>query len=227
MTEEIKDQETTEAAAEETAAPAKKKKSPKRWQIVLIVVVAVIAVGGIGFGVWHNQPSFCNAMCHTPMDNFVESYSNNSSTLAYAHGHVDGSNTTAASTLKDGVSDSSLNCLSCHTPKLDEQVTEGIAWISGNYSVDTDGNPVISNPSYVANKEFCTTCHDYEKVIAATEHYWGDDEPANPHASHQGELDCSSCHNVHGTSTLMCTSCHNFTTPDGWQTVAQIGRAHV
>jgi nitrate reductase NapE component len=221
MTEEIKDQETTEASSENAAAPSPKKKGLKRWQIVVIVIVAVILVGGIGFGVWHEQPSFCNAICHTPMDNFVEGYYNDDSTLAYKHGHANGSNTTAASTLKAGVKDSSMTCLSCHTPKMDEQLTEGIAWLGGNYTVDQSGSPVISNPSYSADKEFCTTCHDYEKVIAATEHYWGEDEPANPHASHQGEQDCSTCHSVHGTSTLMCSSCHNFTIPEGWQSVGQ------
>lgn len=222
MSEEIKDQQVEETA-QETAAP--KKSGPKRWQMTVGIIVAVIIVAGIGFGVWHEQPSFCNAVCHTPMDKFVDGYYNDDTTLAYQHGHVDGSNTAAASTLKEGVKNSSMTCLTCHTPKMDEQMTEAISWVGGNYTVDQDGAPVISEPSYVANKEFCTQCHDYEKVIAATEHYWGEDEPANPHASHQGEQACSNCHSVHGTSTLMCSSCHNFEIPEGWQSVGQAQEA--
>ena len=27
-----------------------------------------------GFWVWHEQPSFCAAICHTPMDEYLETY---------------------------------------------------------------------------------------------------------------------------------------------------------
>lgn len=226
MSEEIKDQQPEEAAehgADETsfADKVKAKLNGRRWPVVVGIIVVVVVVAGAGFGVWHSQPSFCSAICHTPMDKYVNGYYNDETALAYQHGHVDGSNTLAASTLKEGVSDSSIACLDCHQPKMDEQLTEAIAWVGGDYTVDQDGGPVLATPHYQATKEFCTQCHDYEKVVAATEHYWGEDEPANPHASHQGEQDCSSCHNVHGTSTLMCSSCHNFAVPEGWQTVSE------
>ena len=196
----------------------------RAWATVGVVVI-VLVVAGVGFGIWHNQPGFCATLCHSPMSTYVDGYNSDSSTLAYQHGHVvksgDGANEKAAATLKDGVSDSSMNCLSCHVPKVGEQIAEAGMWLDGDYTVDQDGKLVLSDPAYKANKEFCTTCHDYEKVIAATDHYWGEDEEANPHASHQGDLDCSNCHNVHGTSTLMCSSCHNFDVPQEWQTVAQ------
>ena len=51
----------------QTAEPAAQKKK-KKWPIVVGVVVAVLVVAGAGFWVWHEQPSFCNAICHTPMD---------------------------------------------------------------------------------------------------------------------------------------------------------------
>ena len=44
------------------------KKRPKRGWIVAGAVAAVIVVAGAGFWVWHEQPSFCNAICHSPMD---------------------------------------------------------------------------------------------------------------------------------------------------------------
>ena len=196
----------------------------RAWATVGVIVI-VLVVAGAGFGIWHNQPGFCGTLCHSPMSTYVDGYNSDPSTLAYQHGHVvksgDGANEKAAATLKDGISDSSMNCLTCHVPKIGEQIAEAGMWLDGNYTVDQDGKLVLSDPAYKANKEFCTKCHDYEKVIASTEHYWGDDEAANPHASHQGDLDCSSCHNVHGTSTLMCSSCHNFDVPEGWQTVGQ------
>ena len=49
----------------QTAEPAAQKKK-KKWPIVVGVVVAVLVVAGAGFWVWHEQPSFCNAICHTP-----------------------------------------------------------------------------------------------------------------------------------------------------------------
>ena len=58
----------------QTAEPAAQKKK-KKWPIVVGVVVAVLVVAGAGFWVWHEQPSFCNAICHSPMDKYVETYS--------------------------------------------------------------------------------------------------------------------------------------------------------
>ena len=49
-------------------APSKKRKTDRRWPIVAAVVAVVVAVASGGFWVWHEQPSFCNAICHTPMD---------------------------------------------------------------------------------------------------------------------------------------------------------------
>ena len=57
----------------QTAEPAAQKKK-KKWPIVVGVVVAVLVVAGAGFWVWHEQPSFCNAICHSPMDKYVETY---------------------------------------------------------------------------------------------------------------------------------------------------------
>ena len=40
----------------------------RKWPITVAVLAVVAAVAGGGFWVWHEQPSFCNAICHTPMD---------------------------------------------------------------------------------------------------------------------------------------------------------------
>ena len=57
----------------QTAEPAAQKKK-KKWPIVVGVVVAVLVVAGAGFWVWHEQPSFCNAICHDPMDPYLPTF---------------------------------------------------------------------------------------------------------------------------------------------------------
>ena len=51
--------------ANDGAAPKRKR---KKWPITVGVIAVVLVVAGAGFWVWHEQPSFCNAICHTPMD---------------------------------------------------------------------------------------------------------------------------------------------------------------
>ena len=53
--------------------PSSKRKVKRGW-IVAAVVAAVIVVAGVGFWVWHETPGFCNSICHSPMDSYVESY---------------------------------------------------------------------------------------------------------------------------------------------------------
>ena len=59
-------------SASVAAKPAAKR--PRRGAIVGGVIAAVVVVAGIGAFVWHEQPSFCNAICHTPMDGYLETY---------------------------------------------------------------------------------------------------------------------------------------------------------
>ena len=57
-----------------TAEPAPKKGGAKRGRIVAAVVVAVIIVAGCGMLAWHNSPSFCGTVCHTPMSKYVADF---------------------------------------------------------------------------------------------------------------------------------------------------------
>ena len=51
----------------------------------------------------------------------------------------------------------------------------------------------------------CTDCHgSYAELAAKTP--W---EP-NPHQSHMGEVECSTCHNIHTPSVSFCDQCHAF-----------------
>lgn len=66
-------------------------------------------------------------------------------------------------------------------------------------------------PPQVPAMTVCTGCHgSYQQIAAKT----ASDQP-NPHASHQGDIPCASCHHVHKASVTFCDQCHAFgmTTP--------------
>lgn len=191
---------------EDAGSAAAKGKGRRRWPIVVGVVAVVLVCAGIGFNAWHNQPSFCNAICHTPMDYYVDGY--------YA-----GAETGRAS-LAAAHEDAGVTCLQCHEATLEAQVNEGAAWISGAYSVNADGS--LQAQLITADKKQCTGagCHEWQDVVAATEN-WGGQAGVNPHASHQGEaIDCSNCHSVHGESNMYCNACHSYDVPAGWASPA-------
>ena len=79
--------------------------------IALGVAAAVVVAAGAGFWVWHEQPSFCNAICHTPMDPYVEDYYADDATLLAASHRV-----------------ADVSCLDCHVPTLSEQLAEGVIY---------------------------------------------------------------------------------------------------
>ena len=101
---------------------ASAKRGRKRWPIVVGVVAVAIVAAGAGFAVWHEQPGFCNAICHNPMDNYVEGYYGDETLMVNSHARED------------------VTCLECHEPKMDEQIAEGLAWASGNFATDDAGN---------------------------------------------------------------------------------------
>ena len=180
-------------------APSPKRPVQKKW-IVLGVVAAVIVVAGAGFWAWHNTPGFCNAICHSPMDAYVETYdSNDPGMLVTQHKEAGDS------------------CLDCHEAELTTQVSEVMAWVSDSYPMDGD---MLATDKEFANEEFCARpeCHDMNEVVANT---WGfcDNEPdENPHSSHQDlALECGDCHKVHEKSTLVCNDCHDMNVPEGWE----------
>ena len=181
----------------------KPSKNKKKKFVTLGVVVVIIIVAGIGFGVWHNQPSFCNSICHSPMDNYVNGYYNgNSSESAGAYAHQ----------IKN------VTCLQCHEAKLDEQISEACAWVKGSYKTDSKGS--LKKTLVTADKKTCVKsgCHNWDDVVSATEN-WGGNSGVNPHRSHQGEaIDCSNCHGMHTQSMMYCNTCHDFKVPDGWAT---------
>ncbi|NTW28326.1 MAG: cytochrome c3 family protein [Coriobacteriia bacterium] len=170
------------------------KKSRKRLWITLgIIIIVVVALVG-GFFYLHSKPSFCNAICHSPMNAYVNGYyGNDGKLLITAH------------------ADNGVSCLDCHEPALSEQLAEAGKWVTGNFNDPLEGRKF-------ATPKFCLQegCHNYDDVTKATGDYGGG-ENANPHSSHQGVMNCYECHSMHGTSTLFCNSCHSWELPEGWK----------
>ncbi len=178
-----------------------KKKALTIWGIVIAVIV-VLVIGGL---VWHEQPSFCGTLCHKPMYSYYDGWLNDTTLSSYAHAQAGTAEmVTAMEAYPDGV-----ECLDCHHATLSQQIQEGIAFVTGDYEVPL---PYVDD---IGTYEMCTECHDYEKVTALTVDFGGD-SGVNPHASHNGKLDCTSCHRMHNENIMWCNSCHNFELPEGW-----------
>lgn len=222
VAEEVKAEATAETTEE--ATPKKKK---KKWPIVVGVIAVVVIAAGAGFWVWHEQPSFCNAICHTPMDPYNETYdqvagqagvdkwgnevSNSSAMMAVTHKELD------------------VTCMGCHVPTLSEQIGEGITWVTGNYEYPLEERTLedLTEARGLAEEEFCFDCHakngnisSKEELLAATA-----DQKRNPHQFQHGDVSCGECHKAHRASVNSCSSCHSDSTiPDGWLSVADANK---
>lgn len=182
----------TEEAKTSPDNPAPKK-SRKKLAVAAGVIAAIVVAAGAGFAVWHEQPSFCNAICHDPMDPYVEGYfSGDEDLLVTAHAQEQ------------------MECLDCHEPTLGQQISEGFAWATGNFYSDLEKHDL-------GNEDLCLNeaCHARADIAAATEDWGGSD--FNPHASHVGkDVTCGDCHSVHRESVMYCNKCHNAQPPAGW-----------
>lgn len=98
-------------------------KKGAREFIVTVVAIVVIALAGAGFWVGGTQPSFCNA-CSSQADDRYGTYESGNSSMLSAEVHA-----------KQG-----KVCLDCHEAKLDDQVAEATAWVSGDFT-----DPVAEN----------------------------------------------------------------------------------
>jgi nitrate/TMAO reductase-like tetraheme cytochrome c subunit len=186
--EEIKEVKPAEAPVK----PVKKANGLKISIAANIVLVVLIAVGAASWAMMHasdTDPKFC-ATCHV-MSPMVDSYLS-SNNLDHKHAQA------------------TIQCKQCHDYPLSKEISSGINFITGNYTMPLSYNKI-------ATKEFCLKCHgSYDKLAALTANY-DPDSGRNPHQSHNGELDCYNCHKSHGQSTLYCAQCHSdMKIPDGW-----------
>ena len=62
----------------------------------------------------------------------------------------------------------------------------------------------VPDDEYALNKS-CTNCHGgYDRLANKS-------KKIDPHASHLGQVNCTSCHTAHDTPKLVCNDCHSFT----------------
>ena len=218
----IADSETSEDTTK-TTSPTKKR---SKKMVVVIAILAVMVLAGGGAWVWHEQPSFCNAFCHTPMDEYYETYLATPGTSAsdkYGNAVSDASSMLAATHREAGE-----GCLDCHVPTIGEMVSEGLAWIPGNYYFPLSERDLddLTAARGIENDEFClnSKCHHVgpdgslitsrEALYAATSGL-----AFNPHADFHGDFDCGTCHKAHRASVDVCArpGCHSdVTVPAGW-----------
>lgn len=209
------------------AEPAPKRKKPL---VVAAVVAVVLVIAGAGFWVWHEQPSFCGAICHVSMDSYLPTYESNPGSEGvdkWGNAVSDSSAMLAPVHRVQGI-----GCTGCHVPVIGEQISEGLEWVTGNYTVVStgDGSYALEERGLdelvaargVASEQFClrSGCHvtvngdvmTRDDLIAATS-----DRTRNPHVQQHGEVACSECHKAHRASTVYCSKCHSDTEiPEGW-----------
>lgn len=170
----------------------------RTWRTIIITAVIVVAISGMVTGgmAWHEQPGFCTS-CHTPMNSYVENYFGGDTTLMIT-AHAKGDST-------------SFRCLDCHSQKLNEQLTEGAHWLTGNYTFPLEKRQL-------GTRSFCMTagCHVEEEIIKATTNTQEMSFAFSQHDPRHGKQECYTCHSMHGESVYSCNQCHHFELPEGW-----------
>lgn len=165
-------------------------------------MAAVIVVAGAVSGCGTETPSFCNSICHSPMDSYVDTYySGDQGMLVTVH------------------AEAGNNCLSCHEPVITEQVGEVMKWTSDDYPMTADGTK-LADGADMASEEFCAKsgCHDMDDVVASTWGFEGNGEQFNPHsATRTWRSSAATATKAHEKSVLMCNQCHKLNMPEGWE----------
>ena len=211
---------------EKKAAPKRPRKAP----VVIGVVAAIVVVAGAGLWVWHEQPSFCGAICHVPMDPYLETYEaepGQPGADKWGNEVADAAAMTAAYHRVEADS----ACLDCHTPVLSQQISEGVNWVSGNYEVvlndaydgvllERDATELTAAAG-LSKDELCLNdaCHAMTREELAEKTA---DRAFNPHVPQHDKYDCTTCHKGHRASVYYCTKCHaeaEEDLPAGWLTM--------
>jgi hypothetical protein len=199
--------------------PAPKANKRKKHLITLGVVVVVLVAAGAGFMAWHETPSFCGAICHTPMDPYMPTYYSEPGEQGVDKwgNTVDDSDSMLAAQHREYAD---MACMDCHVPSLEEQITEGMEWVGGDYYYPLNERDLSRLVYYrgVGETEFCLneSCHNMTKsdLTEATSEC-----TRNPHSWHHAEYTCSDCHKAHRASVMVCSQCHqDYELPEGWIT---------
>ena len=152
-TNEVRGSTTELQDASQSGVPSKKRpKNRKKTKIIAGVCAAVIVVAGIGMFIWHEQPSFCNAFCHSPMDPALATYEGTSGNPG-----VD----KWGNTVEDAgwmlvvahKEQAGATCMTCHKPVLNQQISEGLHWLPGDYLYPLDERSLTELNGYGQNPE--------------------------------------------------------------------------
>lgn len=204
--------------------PSAKKPRNKKLGIIAAVLVVILAAAGGGFYVWHQTPSFCDAICHNPQDPYTPTFEAEPGQPAvdkWGNEVADARGMLAPFHRKFF----DANCLSCHEPTMQEQISEGMEWVTGNFYNPLSERDLNDLCRWNGKDEieFCAKsgCHatistkeDLTEVTANLER--------NPHSWHHVEYDCSDCHKAHRASIMVCADCHeDAEVPAGWITPAE------
>ena len=193
------------------------KRPRKRWTTAVAVVAVVLVVAGAGLWAWHEQPSFCSAICHNPMDPYLPTYEaepGQPTADKWGNEVADAAGLMAASHRAENGD----TCMSCHVPTLGEQISEGMTWVSGDYYDPLSERNLddLTAARGVEGDEFCLNeaCHNYtrDELVELTS-----DRAFNPHVAQHEERECSDCHKAHRSSVMVCAQCHTEAEiPQGW-----------
>ena len=189
---------------EDAGSAAAKGKGKRRWPIVVGVVAVVLVCAGIGFNAWHNQPSFCNAICHTPMDYYVDA------TMRARNG---------ARQLGRRARGRGVTCLQCHEATLEAQVNEG----RRGFPARTASRRRQLAAAADHGRQGAMRSRGVPRMArrGGRHRELGRAAGREPARVPPGEaIDCSNCHSVHGESNMYCNACHSYEVPAGWASPA-------
>ena len=161
----------------------------KLFVAIILVVLMIPAMGTVYIKDSLHSNDYC-ATCH---QEYQETYVDADAGLEDNFHHQQG-----------------VSCQACHTRSLGESVVEAANFITGNYYYPFTETEL--------SMEKCFQCHvSYQDVIDNTRDTFEEEFGRNPHDSHNGELNCGKCHNMHRNSVLFCSKCHDVPIPEGWK----------
>lgn len=147
---------------------------------ILVIIAAGAGTGGYLIHLSNTSPEFC-ASCHIMQKNVNSYLTSSDMDHVHAQAHV--------------------QCKDCHDYSLGAEITSGVKYVIGDYTVDTKGE--LTPVTY--SDEMCLKCHISDDYLANATDFLH----RNPHKNHNGQLACKTCHISHGKQVNYCGSCHD------------------
>ncbi|HZK24103.1 MAG TPA: cytochrome c3 family protein [Oscillospiraceae bacterium] len=184
----------------------KKKQVLSLTLLTLVLILAMILLAGCGGGEETEAPPI-NEGDTPPVDHVVTMPDDYESTDYCLECHIIEpyvESWESSSMLANSHQQAGINCVNCHERTEEITAQEIEKYNNGDYM-----DPLVSTQMPM---EDCLQCHEsYEALAERTADYTYEGEQVNPHDSHLGEQECSSCHTMHQESSGInyCLSCHH------------------